>query len=261
MTAFTTVPFFACPSGAASFTAAVMMSPSPAFNPVEPPSGRIICSLRAPELSATSSIDLIITAMASTSLIPASPLLHHGFCNFRNQRGLAHNVFQLPALQLRQRTRLLNPHHVAHMRLVGLVMSVELFVARDHAPVKWMRLLPRHLHHNGLAHAAGDHFSHHFLAPPLHFRRGFDICLGVRHYRFSITSSRLLLHARGRARALSGDRLHSRNVLAQSANLLQALGLPHVQLKLQLEELVGQFAFLMLQLFFGKISNLVCLHK
>src|ERR1700689_4936964 len=64
MTAFTTVPFFAWPSGAASFTDAVIMSPSPAFNPVEPPSGRIICSLRAPELSATSSIDLIITAMA-----------------------------------------------------------------------------------------------------------------------------------------------------------------------------------------------------
>jgi hypothetical protein len=40
------------------------MSPSPAFRPVEPPRGRIICSLRAPELSATSSIDLIITAMA-----------------------------------------------------------------------------------------------------------------------------------------------------------------------------------------------------
>src|SRR5450631_3010664 len=77
----------------------------------------------------------------------------------------------------------------------------------------------------------------------------------------AIIVSPLLLLARGRARTLSGDRLHPRNVLAQSANLLQALGLPHVQLKLQLEELVGQFAFLMLQLFFGKISNLLCLHR
>src|SRR5450432_1208567 len=77
----------------------------------------------------------------------------------------------------------------------------------------------------------------------------------------AIIVSPLLLLACGRARTLSGDRLHPRNVLAQSANLLQALGLPHVQLKLQLEELVGQFAFLMLQLFFGKISNLLCLHR
>src|SRR5438445_9563664 len=63
MTALTTVPFLVWPSGAASFTLAVMTSPSPALKPVEPPSGRIICSLRAPELSATSSIDLIITAI------------------------------------------------------------------------------------------------------------------------------------------------------------------------------------------------------
>src|ERR1700722_8634508 len=77
----------------------------------------------------------------------------------------------------------------------------------------------------------------------------------------AIIVSPLLLLARGRARTLSGDRLHPRNVLAQPANLFQALGLPHVQLKFQLEQLVGQFAFLMLQLFFGKISNLVCLHK
>src|SRR6266566_3411426 len=68
MTAFTTLPFCTWPSGTDSFTAAVIMSPSPAFNPVEPPSGRIICSLRAPELSATSSIDLIITAMVSIPL-------------------------------------------------------------------------------------------------------------------------------------------------------------------------------------------------
>src|SRR5262249_4570523 len=65
MTAFTTLPFCTCPSGAASFTLAVITSPKPARNPVAPPSGRIICSLRAPELSATSSMVLIITAMAN----------------------------------------------------------------------------------------------------------------------------------------------------------------------------------------------------
>ena len=32
----------------------------------------------------------------------------------RQQRGLPHNIFQLPPLQLRQRTRLLNPHEVAY---------------------------------------------------------------------------------------------------------------------------------------------------
>src|SRR5579875_1345155 len=46
MTAFTTVPFFAVPSGEASFTAAVTTSPRCATCPAPPPSGLIICSLR-----------------------------------------------------------------------------------------------------------------------------------------------------------------------------------------------------------------------
>src|SRR3984957_5834764 len=61
ITAFTTLPFFTVPSGEASFTAAVTTSPSPAFLPRPPPSGKITCSLRAPELSATSRIVLICT--------------------------------------------------------------------------------------------------------------------------------------------------------------------------------------------------------
>src|SRR5215470_10495819 len=105
MTAFTTLPFCTWPSGADSLTAAVITSPSPAFNPVEPPSGRIICSLRAPELSATSSIDLIITAMAVLPQLLNCPisqsalagLLH---CRLRQQRRLAHDVLQLPPFQL-----------------------------------------------------------------------------------------------------------------------------------------------------------------
>src|SRR5450432_3570861 len=44
--------------------------------------------------------------------------------------------------------------------------------------------------------------------------------------------------------ALASDGLHPRNVPAQAANLLQALGLSHVELKLQLEKLVAQFALL-----------------
>src|SRR5580693_5593987 len=61
MTAFTTLPFLTVPSGEASLTAAVTTSPRPAFLPRPPPRGRITCNLRAPELSATSSIVLICT--------------------------------------------------------------------------------------------------------------------------------------------------------------------------------------------------------
>src|SRR5947209_8566182 len=75
ITALTTFPFCTCPSGAASFTLAVTTSPRPARSPVEPPSGRIICSLRAPELSATSSMLLIITAIV---LIP--PCASRPYC-------------------------------------------------------------------------------------------------------------------------------------------------------------------------------------
>src|SRR5579864_2102505 len=194
MTAFTTLPFCTWPSGADSFTAAVIMSPSPAFNPVEPPSGRIICSLRAPELSATSSIDLIITAMALSPLFLCHPerdafclakdlraprdqsrdfceianphdwraslsarLLHR---RFRQQRRFADDVLQLPPLQLRKRTRLFQTHDVTHMGLIGLVVRIELLVARNHATIKGVRLLPRHLHHNRLLHAVGDDFAH-----------------------------------------------------------------------------------------------------
>src|SRR6476620_1494789 len=100
MTAFTTFPFCTCPSGEASFTLAVITSPKPAFNPVEPPSGRIICSLRAPELSATSSLLLIITAIVQPPC-SARLLCVHGR-HFRQKRGSAHNFFQPPAFQLRQ---------------------------------------------------------------------------------------------------------------------------------------------------------------
>src|SRR5262245_8201218 len=59
MTHFTTEPFFTLLSGLASLTEAVMMSPSPAFRPVEPPSGKMHASRFAPELSATSRMVLI----------------------------------------------------------------------------------------------------------------------------------------------------------------------------------------------------------
>src|SRR6476646_4795176 len=110
MTALTTVPFLVCPSGAASFTLAVTTSPRPARRPVDPPSGSIICRLRAPLLSATSSMLRIMTVIilplscelcatshfARRSRLTASLLfLFHDVYYFRHQRSLAHNVFQL----------------------------------------------------------------------------------------------------------------------------------------------------------------------
>src|ERR1700693_3509581 len=140
MTAFTTLPFCTWPSGAASFTLAVITSPSPARNPVEPPSGRIICSLRAPELSATSSIVLIITAIIQSPCLVTMPLLgavdfgNGGY--FRHQSRLADDLLQAPPLQLRERPGFLEPHHVAHVGFVLLVVRVELFVGRDYASVE-----------------------------------------------------------------------------------------------------------------------------
>src|SRR5580692_5042515 len=69
------------------------------------------------------------------------------------------------------------------MRLVGFVVRIKLLVARDHASVERMRLLARHLHHDGFVHAAGDDFSHDFLAPSLHL---LGLACGFSHYRFSL---------------------------------------------------------------------------
>src|ERR1700683_2730607 len=110
------------------------MSPSPAFSPVEPPSGRIICSLRAPELSATSSIDLIITAMIQ-SPVPLRLLHVHGR-DFRHQRSAANNLFEAPAFQLGQRTSLFQANHVPGMSFVLFVVSVELLILGNHAEVE-----------------------------------------------------------------------------------------------------------------------------
>src|ERR1700678_439 len=69
-TAFTTVPFFTCVSGVASFTAAVIMSPNPAVKPASPPTGRMHVNWRAPELSATVSHVRICTI----ALLPLNPV-------------------------------------------------------------------------------------------------------------------------------------------------------------------------------------------
>src|SRR5205823_14495450 len=62
----------------------------------------------------------------------------------------------------------------------------------------------------------------------------------------------LLLPGRG---AFARDGLHPGNVLAQGAQLLQALSLSHIQLELELEELVVHFLFLMTKFFVRKIDR------
>src|SRR5580765_847866 len=185
MTAFTTFPFCTCPSGEASFTLAVITSPRPARRPVEPPSGRIICSLRAPELSATSSIVLIITAIAQSPCLFAMPLRgvdSGNRRNFRHQRRFAYDFFQAPPLQLRQWAGFLKPHHIAHVGFVLLVVRVELLVGGDDAAIERVRLLARHRDHDGLVHLVGDDFAHDFLAPS---RR---LLCSFRHYFFSVVA-------------------------------------------------------------------------
>jgi hypothetical protein len=54
--------------------------------------------------------------------------------------------------------------------------------------------------------------------------------------------------------------VHARDVFLQLANLLQTFGLPHLQLKLHLEQLISQLALLMVQFDIGKVTNLVYIH-
>src|ERR1700722_4894569 len=111
-----------------------MTSPSPAFRPVEPPSGRIICSLRAPELSATSSIDLIITAINvspyALTLGENARLADLRHRRFRQQCRLPDYFFQAPALEFRQRTSLFEAHDITPVGHIFFVVGIEFFGLR-----------------------------------------------------------------------------------------------------------------------------------
>src|SRR5271163_2889463 len=125
ITALTTLPFLTVPSGEASLTAAVTTSPRPAFLPRPPPRGRITCSLRAPELSATSRIVLICTDIVLLLIIcgaiyggdmagACAPCLNlfcfDGRCGLlvigERKRGAANDLLERPALEFGQGARL-----------------------------------------------------------------------------------------------------------------------------------------------------------
>src|ERR1700723_1686461 len=116
MTALTTLPFLTVPSGEASLTAAVTTSPRPAFLPRPPPRGRMTCNLRAPELSATSSIVLICTDIVLLLILyggdtagahaPGLKLLgFDGGCGLlfsERERRASNDLLERPALELGQ---------------------------------------------------------------------------------------------------------------------------------------------------------------
>src|SRR5208337_1912635 len=294
ITAFTTVPFLAVPSGEASFTEAVITSPKWATRPVEPPSGRIICSLRAPELSATSSMVLIITAIISSPYGPPSgcPILSPALgervsldrlsLDRRHQGCALHDFFQIPALQFRERSRLFDLHDIPQVRHAFFVVRVVPLAALHYTLVERVGLLPPDFDHNGLGHLGGHHFANQSLAAADRGRFAGFSCFGhgLLCLRRSLLGGRFLLfhwrrrffpwcRRRGLGRGsgfatgqflLALHRVDAGNVLLQLANLLQALGLSHLQLKLHLEELVRQLALLMKQFGIGQISYLLYIH-
>src|SRR5208282_905530 len=119
ITAFITSPFLTRPRGIASFTETTMMSPMVAYLRFDPPSTLMHMTRRAPELSATSRL-VCIWIIGCLS----------DFVLLRRYRGsgrlllLAAN--HRPALELGNRLVFLDPHHVAHLVLVVLIVGVVL---------------------------------------------------------------------------------------------------------------------------------------
>src|ERR1700740_325053 len=100
-TAFMTSPFLTRPRGIASLIDTTMMSPTPAYFRLEPPSTLMHITRRAPELSATSRL-VCIWIMTLPSL-----LFLRALCSPDLLLLLALDHF--PTLQLGKRTALLDP--------------------------------------------------------------------------------------------------------------------------------------------------------
>src|ERR1700691_2601715 len=117
ITAFITSPFLTRPRGIASLTETTMMSPMVAYLRLEPPSTLMHMTRRAPELSATSRLVCI--------WIMGVPL------NLSSRRLFLLAAYHRPALELRKRPMLFDPHHVADLELVLLVVGV-IFLRASH---------------------------------------------------------------------------------------------------------------------------------
>src|SRR6201985_1501666 len=121
-TAFITSPFLTRPRGIASLTETTITSPMVAYLRLEPPSTLMHMTRRAPELSATSRLVCIWIMMLSRSF------LVHVLGRSRYLLLLLAPDHR-PALELRDRAVLLDPHHVADRVLVVLVVRVILLRA------------------------------------------------------------------------------------------------------------------------------------
>src|SRR5271165_5232882 len=148
-TAFITSPFFTRPRGIASFTDTTMTSPMVAYFRLDPPSTLMHMTLRAPELSATSSLVCIwIMVVHSQSLLP------------RGSRStdllLLFALDDFPPLQLRQRAPLLDPDEVAHGEFVLLVVGVVLLRAPHRLLEHGVRIAALDLHDDGLVLLVAD---------------------------------------------------------------------------------------------------------
>src|ERR1017187_355330 len=257
MTAFTTLPFCTCPSGAASFTLAVITSPRPACRPVEPPSGMIICSLRAPELSATSSMDLIITAMFVSfqpchAITRVSALL----------TGLIRRRRQLPAPA---------PSSARFPSVSSASASTTAAILRSEPCRRCALRSFRRARRTSSGSRSPACTSDAPFSASLRPRSSSASCSKrpCRSVSCGPSAFRLELFQRGHVRIgswfpplfflrlaggqllLAQDGLDARNIPAQPANLFQALALSHIHLELQLEELVRQVPLLVLELDVG----------
>src|SRR6266403_1973322 len=114
-TAFITSPFFTRPRGMASLTETTMTSPTVAYLRLEPPSTLIHMTRRAPELSATSRLVCIWIMMH---------LVLYWCCAHGASLCLLLALDHGPALELGERTVLLDPDRVPDREFVLIIVSV-----------------------------------------------------------------------------------------------------------------------------------------
>src|SRR5262249_55876379 len=123
-TAFITSPFLTRPRGIASLTETTMTSPTVAYLRLEPPSTLMHMTRRAPELSATSRLVCIwIMMLLSFLYLFGRTMRSDGLLLLAPDRG--------PALEPRDRPVFLDPHRVADVEFVLLVVGVVLLRAAN----------------------------------------------------------------------------------------------------------------------------------